>query len=367
MSSRDSQQNSQLSRPLKSDPPSCWTKFKEKIFSFFKPTRYDRSSSSLHTSSYDEQGSQSFVTDSDLSQFTTDDESEALHHHGVPRGLLNLGNTCYMNAVIQTLYSVQAFRNLIVNSATRKGLCHELQKLFKEMQSSISPVSPTSFKSTFSKYQNKFFGLRQQDAQEFLRYLMNGLQDELNSIQQKPRHSARPASPKSADQAWRQYRETVDDSPLVDLLVGLLCSTICCSICRSTSNCWAPFWDLSLPLTRSNSQDRLSEVINNFIAEETLDGDERPTCSKCKIATKSTKRISFSKLPQVLVLHLKKFSNDGYKLSSPEVIIEKKIRLNNINYQIQACISHHGHSSCSGHYTSHCKYDGKWFHFNDER
>lgn len=41
---------------------------------------------------------------------------------GVPKGLNNLGETCYMNAAIQSLYSIDSFRNLILRSSHGKGL-----------------------------------------------------------------------------------------------------------------------------------------------------------------------------------------------------------------------------------------------------
>lgn len=298
-------------------------------------------------------------------QTSQDDELPA----GVPRGLVNLGNTCYMNASLQSLYSIESFRNLVTrNGGYDKLLTSELADLFKCLKSSQEPISPANFKRTFSKYQSKFSGLGQQDAQEFLRYLINGIHEESNKAARRPRRSTPPEAPKSAQEAWAAYRDIVDDSPFVDLVVGQMCSTIVCCQCQNKSNCWDPFWDLSLPLVRGRHSCKLSEVLQDFIAKETLDSDERPICSQCKRATRSTKQIHLSRLPQLIILHLKKFTNDGYKMTSPEVRIDRVLNLENgTSYQLQACISHHGHSSSSGHYTSHCKYSSKWFHFNDDR
>lgn len=243
----------------------------------------------------------------------------------------------------------------------------ELSDLFKSMKNSSTSVSPSNFKYAFSRYQTKFSGVGQQDAQEFLRYLINGLHEECNNASRRPRRSILPKPPKTAEEAWSQYRDIVDDSPLVDILVGQLCSTIVCSTCTNKSYCWDPFWDLSLPLVRGKHTCKLSEVLHDFTAKETLDSDERPICSNCKKATRSTKQIDICRLPQLMILHLKKFTNDGYKMSSPEVRIDKTLMINNHTYTLTACISHHGHSSSSGHYTTHCKYFNRWFHFNDDR
>lgn len=286
----------------------------------------------------------------------------------VPKGLINLGNTCYMNAVIQSLYSLGAIRNFALNCQHGKSLSCSLSELFRDMKTSTSPISPANFKYAFSRYQSKFTGYNQQDAQEFLRYLINGIHEESNLAPKRPRRSPIAArTPRTASEAWTQYREIVDDSPLVDLVVGQLCSTIVCSVCQNKSNCWDPFWDLSLPLSRRRYSCRLSEVIDDFTAKETLDSDERPICETCKKATRSSKQISVCRLPRVLILHLKRFTNDGYKLTSPEVMIDKTLNFDGITYQLSACISHHGHSSSSGHYTSHCKYSSSWYHFNDDR
>lgn len=233
------------------------------------------------------------------------------------------------------------------------------------MKRSAGPVSPTSFKQAFSRHQSKFLGLGQQDAQEFLRYLINELHEEMNH----PRRSSVSAkTPKTAAEAWSLYRDKVDDSPLVDIVVGQMCSSIVCSVCQHKSQCWDPFWDLSLPLSRGRRSCSLEDVMQDFTAREILDSNEKPMCSNCKKATRSTKQISLCRLPQLLILHLKKFTNDGYKMTSPDVrIVDSLIFNGDTTFTLVACISHHGHSSSSGHYTCHCKYSNKWYHFNDDR
>lgn len=313
---------------------------------------------------------------------------------GVPSGLINLGNTCYMNAALQALYSIDLFRTLLICNRRRiessRSLTSELSELFNVMKessnhrsaSTSAAISPANFKHAFSRHQSKFSGLGQQDAQEFLRYLINGVHEESNQANKRPRRRSpisgeggqQQCAPTNSAEAWSRYRAIVDDSPFVDILVGQLCSTITCSQCQNESHCWDPFWDLSLPLASAHTHNRYGEcnlldLLDEFTAKETLDSDERPICERCKKATKSTKQISLARLPQVLILHLKKFTNDGYKLSCPNVRIETKLRFDDrqVVYHLKACISHHGHSSSSGHYTSHCEYSNRWFNFDDDR
>ena len=140
---------------------------------------------------------------------------------------------------------------------------------------------------------------RQQDAQEFLRYLINGLHDELNKAKCRPRRQ-QMIEPKSSQEAWNQYRERIDDSKLIELFVGQFSSVIKCTDCGNESTCWDPFWDLSLAVPRyrlvhinvDNSTNNLhhqfesyrnrvdiDECLAEFTKQETLDGNEQPVSS----------------------------------------------------------------------------------------
>lgn len=65
---------------------------------------------------------------------------------------------------------------------------------------------------------------------------------------------------------------------------------------------------------------------------------------------------------------MKKFTNEGYKLSTPRLTVNQKLFLKSKSYQLYACVSHHGNSTRSGHYTAYSTFDNsRWFHFNDEK
>ena len=82
-----------------------------------------------------------------------------------------------------------------------------------------------------------------------------------------------------AMEAWKRYIRR-DDSHLVDLFVGQLKSTLHCTHCAHESVTFEPFWDLSLGIPSRSGEVSLSECLDAFTKEETLDGDEMPVNDK---------------------------------------------------------------------------------------
>lgn len=97
-----------------------------------------------------------------------------------------------MNSVLQAMYCTKEFKDFVCKN-NKSSLLNALYKLFDEMNDDKSSVYPGMFRNQFIKYQPKFRGYDQQDAQEFLRYLINGVHDEVN----KARPSLRPKNLKS--------------------------------------------------------------------------------------------------------------------------------------------------------------------------
>lgn len=105
---------------------------------------------------------------------------------------------------------------------------------------------------------------------------------------------------KKADLTWEWYARH-ENSLIRDLFVGQLKSTLKCTTCGNTSVTFDPFWDLSVPLP-SSSRCKLEACLDLFIREEVLDGDEMPTCSKCKTRRKCTKSFTIQRFPKYLVI-----------------------------------------------------------------
>ena len=114
-------------------------------------------------------------------------------------GLQNLGNTCYMNSGLQCLSNTKELTDYILedkhineinrnNTLGSKGeLVTEYAALIKEMWYGTSHyVSPWGLKRAFSDFAKQFIGYHQQDSQEMLSFLIDGIHEDLNRIEVKP-------------------------------------------------------------------------------------------------------------------------------------------------------------------------------------
>ncbi|XP_037938705.1 ubiquitin carboxyl-terminal hydrolase Usp2 isoform X1 [Teleopsis dalmanni] len=300
-------------------------------------------------------------------------------------GLKNIGNTCFMNSVIQCLsHTSELTKFLRSHNAVRSSpskdqqILHEFARLIRDMWSNgTRSVTPMELKRAFSAKHRMYSDYNQQDAQEFLRFFLDSLHCALNSGMKAGslKIDENLTDNKKADLTWEWYTRQ-ENSLIRDLFVGQLKSTLKCTICNNASVTFDPFWDLSVPLP-SSSRCKLDACLDLFIREEVLDGDEMPTCSKCKTRRKCTKSFTIQRFPKYLVIHLKRFSETRWSKLSNIVEFptsERELNMgpyasnksNSINYSLYA-ISNHMGSTAGGHYVALCKHPvtKKWHEFND--
>uniref|UniRef100_A0A8B9NUH8 Ubiquitin carboxyl-terminal hydrolase n=1 Tax=Apteryx owenii TaxID=8824 RepID=A0A8B9NUH8_APTOW len=157
-------------------------------------------------------------------------------------GLINLGNTCYMNSIIQSLFMASDFRHSVLNltEGNSQPLMTKLQWLFAFLEHSQRPaISPESFLS--ASWPPWFTPGAQQDCSEYLKYLLDRLHEEEKTgkrIYQKLKESS------LMSQAIEQHY--LNKTLIEKMFGGKMMTKIRCLKCLNVSSREEAFTDLSL-------------------------------------------------------------------------------------------------------------------------
>jgi len=141
-----------------------------------------------------------------------------------------------------------------------------------------------------------------------------------------------------------------------------------------------PVVDPSFHSTPQSSKSvALSECFDSFALEETLSQDDAWYCSHCKEHKCANKKMDLWKVPDVLILHLKRFKYSKYSRDKLDTLVEFPLEgldlapfvvnedeSKNAIYDLYAVSNHFGGLG-GGHYTAFAKniVDGQWYNLDD--
>ncbi|XP_019401203.1 PREDICTED: ubiquitin carboxyl-terminal hydrolase 32 isoform X2 [Crocodylus porosus] len=195
--------------------------------------------------------------------------SSKIDRHKVPTekgatGLSNLGNTCFMNSSIQCVSNTQPLTQYFIsgrhlyelNRTNPIGMKGHMAKCYGDLVQELwsgtqKNIAPLKLRWTIAKYAPRFNGFQQQDSQELLAFLLDGLHEDLNRVHDKPYVELKDSDGRPdwevAAEAWENHLRR-NRSIVVDLFHGQLKSQVKCKTCGHISVRFDPFNFLSLPL-----------------------------------------------------------------------------------------------------------------------
>ncbi|OMH80623.1 Ubiquitin carboxyl-terminal hydrolase 36 [Zancudomyces culisetae] len=198
---------------------------------------------------------------------------------------------------------------------------------------------------------------RQEDAHEFLRYLIDAMQQNLES------------------NAGIKRGKASETTMIHRVFGGRLRSSVTCLKCGNRSDTVDPCLDISLDVQHASS---VAKCFGSFTRPEKLSGANKYKCAHCRTLTDATKQLTISKTPSVLTLQLKRFcAFSSIKIAKfiefplildlqKYVAADSKSEKNPCSYSLYAVLVHSGHSCKSGHYFCYVKSpSGVWYEMND--
>ncbi|KAG9202132.1 hypothetical protein G6514_004566 [Epicoccum nigrum] len=310
------------------------------------------------------------------------------------RGLYNMGQTCFMSVILQTIVHNPFIRNFFLAEGHKTADCEKescVSCALDEMIVEFHSAEKTEGYGAVSMLMGSWLagealaGYQQQDAHEYMQFFLNNL------------HLTNGGSTDSED----------CDCIIHKTFYGKLQSTVTCDQCNNVSTALDPYMDLSLDIRshkRRKNADKgedpgldLRDCLDRFTAREKLESAQY-TCRSCDSPQNAIKQLSVKRLPPVLTIHLKRFEHNKSASSKIETRVSFPTKLdlfpyttahkeqvkaskaaglpitnfnmnspaNNITYELASVIVHKGKID-SGHYVSYSREGNDWFAFDDSK
>ncbi|KAK9136113.1 hypothetical protein Syun_015443 [Stephania yunnanensis] len=275
-----------------------------------------------------------------------------------PCGLVNCGNSCYANAVLQCLAFTQPLtayflQGLHSRTCPKKEWCFtcEFEYLVLKARDGKSPVSPIGILSKIESIGSHLGHGKEEDAHEFLRYAVESMQS--FCLKEAGSHH------------------------LILLFLAFFFVQIQCLRCLGKSEHRERMMDLTVEI--QGDIGTLEDALAKFTATEILDGENKYQCNRCKSYERAKKKLTILEAPNILTIAFKRFQSGKFGKLNKSVRFPETLNLapymsgegdKHPIYRLYAVVVHLDimNAAFSGHYVCYVKnIQGKWFKIDDSR
>ena len=311
-------------------------------------------------------------------------------------GLANIGNTCYINSLLQILshtYELNDFLNLQtykkrLNKKADSVLLIEWDNLRQMLWQENCIISPGKFVSTIHqiakhKKMELFTGYAQNDLPEFLLFMIDCFHNSLSRhVDMTIDGSIKSNTDKIAVQCFEMTKRmfSKEYSEIWQMFYGIHVSQIISidepvnASSQVLSSSPEPFCIINLSIPQDNKNPSLLDCFDLYVEGEKLEGENAWYNEATNEKQSVYKKIIYWSLPEILIIDIKRFNNKNNKNQMLITFPLENLNLSKyvIGYKRESYvydlygICNHSGSVSGGHYTSFVKNaNGKWYHFND--
>lgn len=269
----------------------------------------------------------------------------ALRLRVAPCGLSNRKNNCFFNSAMQCLVGIPELAYFYTKNDFEPTQKYSLffQNFLKKMISQKnSYIEIEEFIPTL-RTKIKLFDGNEQDAHEFLIYFLEILSNELGKRNEEVIDNL------------ESYNEFLKTNIIIKTLFGMQSSNLKCTQCDKTRFCYENFIILSL-----NVKNSISDSIKEFLKEELI---MNIFCENCNLKTNFIKYYGFSRMPKILIIHLKRFIDYRNK-DNTCVNVDNVLKINEFTYRLVSYVCHSG-TIRNGHYVAYGERNNEWYCFDD--
>ena len=303
-------------------------------------------------------------------------------------GIINLGNTCFINSCLQILIHCPNFiykfyekvktlkkEDTPISYYFFTNVCFPMVDTVNTQEKYIDI---TNFKNEFGKKHPSYGGYMQNDAQEFCRVFLEDLSTELNEVKVKGFYKQLTNSDKKTkierDEEFDFNFKERENSIITDLFYAQIVNTFICE-CKSTFYSFQKLLDFPLLLPENTPNIGIMDLLKNYFKAETIDFEIK--CEKCQKVVQHKKEIKISRPPEILILSLQRIDHATQKkneciVTFPPILdmsefIDQECGFNKEPiYNLFAIVNHTG-AIDFGHYYSDIKFKNseEFYEFND--